>query len=87
MWGAIQASGRAMVLTVEGHPDIAAASGGGYGNALRVGHDIRCAARAVACALAARRSLHIVSDRAVCLHVRVCTIADHTGSACCRWWT
>ena len=40
MWQAIQASGRAMVLTVEGNPDDALITKGGYGNAKRVGHDI-----------------------------------------------
>ena len=40
MWQAIQASGRSMVLTVEGQPDDALCSAGGLGNAKRVGHDI-----------------------------------------------
>lgn len=40
MWAAIQASGRAMVLTVEGNPDNKVCSAGGCGNAKRVGHDI-----------------------------------------------
>lgn len=40
MWEGIQASGRAMVLTVEGSPDDALLSAGGLGNAKRVGHDI-----------------------------------------------
>jgi len=40
MWAAIEASGRPMVLTVEGSPDVALCSRGGYGNAKRVGHDI-----------------------------------------------
>eukprot|EP00656_Telonema_subtile_P054528 TRINITY_DN8180_c0_g1_i3.p1 TRINITY_DN8180_c0_g1~~TRINITY_DN8180_c0_g1_i3.p1 ORF type:complete len:393 (-),score=65.03 TRINITY_DN8180_c0_g1_i3:99-1277(-) len=40
MWAAIQASGRPMVLTVEGNPDDALCSAGGLGNAKRVGHDI-----------------------------------------------
>ena len=40
MWEAIEQSGRPMVLTDEGRPDISAASRGGLGNALRVGHDI-----------------------------------------------
>lgn len=40
MWQAIQASGRPMVLTVEGDPDDALITKGGYGNAKRVGHDI-----------------------------------------------
>ena len=40
MWQAIQASGRPMVLTVEGNPDDALCSAGGLGNAKRVGHDI-----------------------------------------------
>lgn len=40
MWAAIQASGREMVLTIEGGPDNAACSRGGCGNAHRVGHDI-----------------------------------------------
>jgi alpha-galactosidase len=40
MWQAIQASGREMVLTVEGHPDDTLMSAGGLGNAKRVGHDI-----------------------------------------------
>jgi hypothetical protein len=40
MWRAIQASGRPMVLTVEGDPDDATITHGGYGNAKRVGHDI-----------------------------------------------
>ena len=40
MWQAIQASGREMVLTVEGNPDDALMSAGGLGNAKRVGHDI-----------------------------------------------
>jgi len=40
MWAAIQESGRAMVLTVEGNPDDALCSAGGLGNAKRVGHDI-----------------------------------------------
>jgi len=40
MWQAIQASGRPMVLTVEGSPDDALITKGGYGNAKRVGHDI-----------------------------------------------
>ena len=37
MWAAIQASGRPMVLTVEGNPDDALITLGGYGNAKRVG--------------------------------------------------
>ena len=40
MWQAIQASGRPMILTVEGNPDDALLSKGGLGNAKRVGHDI-----------------------------------------------
>ena len=40
MYEAIQASGREMVLTVEGAPDNALCSAGGCGNAKRVGHDI-----------------------------------------------
>lgn len=40
MWQAIQASGRPMVLTVEGNPDDGLCSAGGFGNAKRVGHDI-----------------------------------------------
>eukprot|EP00759_Apiculatamorpha_spiralis_P024345 PhF_6_TR27884/c0_g1_i1/m.40831/K07407/E3.2.1.22B, galA, rafA; alpha-galactosidase len=40
MWQAIQDSGRSMVLTVEGQPDDALITNGGYGNAKRVGHDI-----------------------------------------------
>ncbi len=40
MWQAIQASGRPMVLTVEGNPDDDLITKGGYGNAKRVGHDI-----------------------------------------------
>ena len=40
MWQAIQASGREMVLTVEGDPDYSLMSAGGLGNAKRVGHDI-----------------------------------------------
>lgn len=40
MWAAIQASGREMVLTVEGNPDDTLMSKGGLGNAKRVGHDI-----------------------------------------------
>ena len=40
MWEGIQASGREMVLTVEGAPDNALCSAGGCGNAKRVGHDI-----------------------------------------------
>ena len=40
MWQAIEVSGRAMVLTVEGDPDDALMSRGGLGNAKRVGHDI-----------------------------------------------
>jgi alpha-galactosidase len=40
MYSAIVASGRDMVLTVEGNPDNAACSRGGCGNAKRVGHDI-----------------------------------------------
>jgi hypothetical protein len=40
MWQAIQASGREMVLTVEGRPTDSIISLGGYGNAKRVGHDI-----------------------------------------------
>ena len=40
MWQAIQDSGREMVLTVEGDPDDALITRGGYGNAKRVGHDI-----------------------------------------------
>lgn len=40
MWSAIQASGRPMVLTVEGDPDDATITHGGFGNAKRVGHDI-----------------------------------------------
>lgn len=40
MWSAIQASGRDMVLTIEGDPDDATCSAGGCGNAKRVGHDI-----------------------------------------------
>jgi hypothetical protein len=41
MWEAIQASGRPMVLTVEGDPDDGLITKGGYGNAKRVGHDIQ----------------------------------------------
>lgn len=41
MFAALQASGRPMVLTVEGNPDDTLLTGGGYGNAKRVGHDIR----------------------------------------------
>lgn len=40
MWLAIEASGRPMVLTVEGHPTDSLITLGGYGNAKRVGHDI-----------------------------------------------
>lgn len=40
MWSAIQASGRPMVLTVEGNPTDSIITNGGYGNAKRVGHDI-----------------------------------------------
>jgi len=40
MWLAIEASGRPMVLTVEGRPTDALITLGGYGNAKRVGHDI-----------------------------------------------
>jgi len=40
MWLAMELSGRPMVLTVEGNPDDALISRGGYGNAKRVGHDI-----------------------------------------------
>ena len=40
MWAAIQASGRPMVLTVEGDPTDSLITKGGYGNAKRVGHDI-----------------------------------------------
>ena len=40
MWLALELSGRPMVLTVEGNPDDALISKGGYGNAKRVGHDI-----------------------------------------------
>ena len=40
MWDAIQASGRPMVLTVEGSPPADLITHGGYGNAKRVGHDI-----------------------------------------------
>ena len=40
MWSAIQASGRPMVLTVEGQPTDSIITHGGYGNAKRVGHDI-----------------------------------------------
>jgi hypothetical protein len=40
MWLAMELSGRPMVLTVEGNPDDAIISLGGYGNAKRVGHDI-----------------------------------------------
>ena len=40
MWLAIQASGREMVLTIEGNPDNSLGSAGGLGNAKRVGHDI-----------------------------------------------
>jgi len=41
MWSALQAAGRPMVLTVEGDPDDYLLTKGGYGNAKRVGHDIR----------------------------------------------
>ena len=34
------ATGRTIVLSVEGDPDTATASAGGYGNSKRVGHDI-----------------------------------------------
>ena len=40
MWAAIQASGRVMVLMVEGAPSFANLTRGGLGNAHRVGHDI-----------------------------------------------
>ena len=40
MQSGLWAAGRPIVLTVEGDPDIAVASKGGYGNAKRVGHDI-----------------------------------------------
>ena len=40
MWLGIQASGRPMVLTVEGNPPAENITQGGYGNAKRVGHDI-----------------------------------------------
>lgn len=40
MWAAIEASGRPMVLTVEGQPTDSIITHGGYGNAKRVGHDI-----------------------------------------------
>ena len=40
MWAGIQASGRPMVLTVEGNPTDSLITKGGYGNAKRVGHDI-----------------------------------------------
>ena len=41
MWEAIEASGRSMVLTVEANPVDVVISKGGYGNAKRVGHDIK----------------------------------------------
>ena len=40
MWAAIEASGRPMILTVEGDPEDGIITRGGYGNAKRVGHDI-----------------------------------------------
>jgi hypothetical protein len=40
MWQGIQASGRPMILTVEGSPPADVITHGGYGNAKRVGHDI-----------------------------------------------
>ena len=40
MWLAMELTGRPMVLTVEGNPDDALITKGGYGNAKRVGHDI-----------------------------------------------
>jgi hypothetical protein len=40
MWLGIQASGRPMILTVEGSPPADIITHGGYGNAKRVGHDI-----------------------------------------------
>jgi hypothetical protein len=40
MWQGIMASGREMVLTVEGAPDNSLGTSGGLGNAKRVGHDI-----------------------------------------------
>ena len=40
MWLAMELTQRPMVLTVEGRPDDALISQGGYGNAKRVGHDI-----------------------------------------------
>jgi hypothetical protein len=40
MWQGIQASGRPMILTVEGSPPADIITHGGYGNAKRVGHDI-----------------------------------------------
>ena len=40
MWLALELSGRPMVLTVEGNPDDALITLGGYGNAKRVGHDV-----------------------------------------------
>lgn len=40
MWRALSGSGRAIVLSVEGMPDVSVVSKGGYGNARRVGHDI-----------------------------------------------
>ena len=40
MWLALELTQRPIVLTVEGNPDDALISKGGYGNAKRVGHDI-----------------------------------------------
>lgn len=40
MWEAIEASGRPMVLMVEGQPTDSLITLGGYGNSKRVGHDI-----------------------------------------------
>ena len=40
MWAGLQATGRPIVLAVEGQPDVRVITHGGYGNSKRVGHDI-----------------------------------------------
>jgi|EP01047_Picozoa_sp_COSAG01_P061121 hypothetical protein len=41
MASALEATGRPIILTVEGNPPVALMSQGGHGHAKRVGHDIR----------------------------------------------
>jgi hypothetical protein len=66
MWLALELSGRPMVLTVEGNPDDALITLGGYGNAKRVGHDVSTRVLALTnCARSPRARLACLAARPI----------------------